>query len=94
MDSDSSHNEREWRTEIARKHFAVSAIEKTNPAENPVLNLPSNFQLVGAVFIETQRNLGGEDRTDLVPAMDREGLLENEAFAQLSHFVRAGVEFS
>jgi signal transduction histidine kinase len=93
VDRDSSHNEREWRTEIARKYFAVSAVEKTDPAENPVLNLPSNFQLVGAVFIETRRNLGGEDRADLVPAMDREGLLENEAFAQLSHFVRAGVEF-
>lgn len=93
LDRDTSHNEREWRTTIARQHFPVSPLQKTNPSENPVLNLASNFQLVGAVFIETPRNLGGEDRTDLVPAMDREGLLENEAFTQLAHFVRAGVEF-
>jgi signal transduction histidine kinase len=93
LDRDASHNEREWRTQIARQHFSVSPIEKNDPAQNPVLNLPSNFQLVGGVFIETRRNLGDLDRTDLVPAMDREGLLENPAFSQLTEFVRAGIEF-
>lgn len=93
LDRDKSHNERDWQTAIARKYFTLSPIQRSDPGENPVLNLASNFQLIGAVFVETRRNLGGKDRTDLVPAMDREGLIENRAFSQLVQFVRAGVEF-
>jgi signal transduction histidine kinase len=93
LDIDKSHSERNWRTAIAKKHFPVSANEKADPSANPVLYLPYNFQLVGAVFIETRRKLGGQDVSDLVPAMDREGLLENESFDELRKFVRAGIEF-
>lgn len=93
LDRDKAHSERDWKTFIAKKHFPVTQFEKSNPASNPVLYLPYNLQLVGAVFLRSRRNLGGKDETDLVPAMDREGLLENEAFLQLREFVRAGVEF-
>jgi signal transduction histidine kinase len=93
LDIDKSHSERNWRTAIAKKHFPVSASEKADPSANPVLYLPYNFQLVGAVFVETRRKLGGQDVSDLVPAMDREGLLENESFDELRKFVRAGIEF-
>lgn len=93
IDIDRAHSMREWRTDIAKKHFPLTQAEKADPAANPVLNLPYSWQLIGGVFVETRRNLGGEDETDLVPAMDRAGLLENKAFEELYHFVRAGLEF-
>jgi len=77
---DKAHSEREWRTAIAKKHFPLTPAEKADPASNPVLYLPYTFQLVGAVFVQTRRNLGDEDVADLVPSMDREGLLENESY--------------
>ena len=93
LDIDKSHSERNWRTEIAKKHFPLTPAEKADPASNPVLYLPYTFQLVGAVFVETHRNLGDTDVADLLPSMDREGLLENESFQELREFVRAGIEF-
>jgi signal transduction histidine kinase len=93
LDIDKSHSERNWRTEIAQKHFPLTLAEKADPASNPVLYLPYTFQLVGAVFVETRRNLGDKDVADLVPSMDREGLLENASFQELREFVRAGIEF-
>ena len=93
LDIDKAHSERNWRTDIAKKHFPLTPAEKADPASNPVLYLPYTFQLVGAVFVETQRNLGDMDAADLLPAMDREGLLENESFQELREFVRAGIEF-
>lgn len=93
LDIDKSHSERNWRTAIAKKHFSLTTVERADPAANPVLYLPYNFQLVGAVFVETRRKLGARDVSDLVPAMDREGLLENDSFQELRDFVRAGIEF-
>src|SRR5439155_13884753 len=93
LDRDKSHNERDWQTWIAKEYFPLTPIQKADPAENPVLNLPSNFQLVGAAFVETKKDVGAKDRAELVPAMDREGLIENEAFEDFREFIRAGVEF-
>ncbi len=93
LDIDKAHSERNWRTDIAKKHFPLTATEKANPASNPVLYLPYTFQLVGAVFVETRRKSGAKDVPDLVPSMDREGLIENESFQEMREFVRAGVEF-
>lgn len=93
LDQDKAHSSREWRTEIAKAKFPITPAEKADPRSNPVLYLPYNFQLIGAVFVETRRNLGSKDETDLLPAMDREGFLENAAFEQLREFMRAGIEF-
>lgn len=93
LDRDKAHNLREWRTSIAQKHFSISPAIKADPAENPMLNLPYNFQLVGAVFILSHPALNAKDQTDLISAMDREGLLENAAFEELRDYIRAGVEF-
>ena len=57
-----------------------------------MLNLPSTFQLVGAVFVESAIGASGGD-DDLIPAMDREGFLYNDAFEQLVDVVRGGIEF-
>jgi signal transduction histidine kinase len=93
LDRDAAHNIRDWTTEIAKEHFPVLAAKKGEPAENPVLYLPSNFQLIGAVFIETKRKPSADEDEDLTPAMDREGLLANSGARELRRFVRAGIEF-
>ena len=58
-----------------------------------MLNLPSNFQLVGAVFVESRPASISKEERDLVPSMDREGFLKNEGYAQLFAVIRAGMEF-
>ncbi len=58
-----------------------------------MLNLPSNFQLVGAVFVESAPASRDASPDDLTPSMDREGFLDNEAFRSLVDVVRGGLEF-
>ena len=93
IDLDRAHRRRDWRSNIANDRFRVPDSIKGIPTENPVLFLPYNFQLVGAVFIESKRTSGNEEQVDLVPAMDREGLLVNAGYEQLAEYVRAGIEF-
>jgi signal transduction histidine kinase len=93
LDIHKARNIRNWTTSIAKDFFPVAPGVKEDPGANPVLNLPYNFQLVGAVFIESKRKSKAEEETDLVPAMDREGLLTNVGFKQLREFVRAGIEY-
>jgi len=93
IDLDRAHRRRDWRSKIANDHFRVPDSIKGIPTENPVLFLPYNFQLVGAVFVESKRMLGTEEQGDLVPAMDREGFLDNRGYEQLAEYVRAGIEF-
>jgi signal transduction histidine kinase len=91
LDGDNAHNERNWRSTISKRRFSIPE-EVRLRGENPMLNLPSNFQLVGAVFVESTATGARTDR-DLVTSMDREGFLSNEAFQQLVDIVRGGVEF-
>ncbi len=93
LDADKARNEREWRSAIANKHFAVTAREKKDPAINPVLNLPGNLQLVGAVFVESAPASLSRSEVDLTPSMDREGFLKNAAFSELGGIVRGGLEY-
>jgi len=93
LDLDGAHNERDWRTVIAKSNFPIPPELRPKPADNPALNLPHNAQLVGAVFIETIRKQKRNEKDDLIPAMDREGLLGNPGFAHLKEYVRAGIEW-
>lgn len=93
LDLDKAHSERDWRSTIAREHFQIPATVRQRPSLNPALYLPYNYQLVGAVFVESKPPTIGKSTKDLVPSMDREGFLKNEAFDQLVDFVRAGIEF-
>ncbi len=93
IDLDRAHRMRKWRSVIANDLFPVLDHLKGIPTENPVLFLPYNFQLVGTVFIESKRTSQSEEQTDLVPAMDRGGLLDNAGSKQLTEYVRAGIEF-
>ncbi len=91
LDADGAHNERNWRSTISRRRFPIPE-EARLRGENPMLNLPSNFQLVGAVFVESAATGARTDR-DLVTSMDREGFLSNDAFKQLGDVIRGGIEF-
>ena len=93
LDSDKSHSERDWRSVIARKHFPIPGPVRSRPADNPALYLPGNFQLVGAVFVESKTAGDKKHGSDLIPSMDREGFLANKGFTELVEIVRAGIEF-
>ena len=57
LDADSAHNERDWRSNVARENFPIPPAVRPRPAQNPALNLPTNFQLVGAVFVESKASI-------------------------------------
>ena len=57
-----------------------------------MLILPTNYQLVGAVFVEST-SVGSRSEGDLITSMDRQGFLHNDAFEQFVDFVRGGIEF-
>ena len=92
LSADSAINRRNWRSRIAKEFFPIPDQIRMKPSLNPMLYLPSNHQLVGAVFVESGHR-GIEERSDdLTPSMDREGYLENKAFNDLTEIVRAGLE--
>jgi len=93
LDRDAAHNRREWRSAVAKERFPISKAERDDPAISPMLNLPNNYQLVGAVFVESQPPAVSSEVDDLTPSMDREGFLENIAFYQLFEIVRGGLEY-
>lgn len=93
LDADGARNEREWRSAIARERFPIVPRERNDPAINPALNLPSNGQLIGATFVESKPPALAAMQVDLIPSMDREGFLDNDAFRQLAEVVRGGIEF-
>jgi signal transduction histidine kinase len=93
LDHDKAHSVRDWRSKIALEQFPIPAPLRNRPASNPALNLPYNYQLVGAVFVESRPPSSTKATADLIPSMDREGFLQNRGFEELVEFVRAGVEF-
>ncbi len=93
LDLDKAHSQRDWGSQIAKEHFPIPPAVRNRPADNPALYLPSNFQLVGAVFVQSQPPSPEKSAIDLVPSMDREGFLKNQAFEELVEFARAGIEF-
>jgi signal transduction histidine kinase len=90
---DKAHSERNWRSLIAQKEFPIPESIRNRPALNPALYLPYDYQLVGAVFVESKPPGVSKRIQDLVPSMDREGFLKNKAFEELTEFIRAGIEF-
>lgn len=91
--NDANTNRRTWRTDIANEFFPMSTVVRNNPALNPMINLPANHQLVGAVFVASSRTQSTLRVDDLIPSTDREGFLQTAAFEQLKIFVRAGIEY-
>lgn len=92
LDTDHSHSRRKWRTDLMLNNFPMTEEQEKRPALNPMLNIAVTHQLVGAVFVESSR-LRKNDIIDLIPAMDREGFIDNIAFRELQEIVRAGLEY-
>ena len=94
LDVDHSRSERDWRTQIMVENYPMSEEQKKSPSVNPMLNIPVNLQLIGAVFVESYQIQGEEENIlDLIPAMDREGFMSNQAYRELQEIVRAGIEY-
>jgi signal transduction histidine kinase len=93
LDIDAAHNRRDWRTEIASENFPISKAAKDDPAINSALNLPTSYQVVGAVFVESIPSTLSKHESDLIPSMDREGFVNNRAFKELHEIVRGGLEY-
>jgi signal transduction histidine kinase len=91
--SDTNTNRRTWRTDIANRYFPISQVARNDPALNPMINLPTRHQLVGAVFVASTKSTSTTRIDDLIPSTDREGFLQTSGFTQLKTYVRAGIEF-
>jgi signal transduction histidine kinase len=94
LQKDNARNRRDPRSEIAKKHFPMSAHVRGSTSENWMLRLPQSAQLVGVVQVEARRSEDSRSPHDegLIASADREGFVENEAFKQLQDLIRGVVE--
>jgi len=92
LNYDGAHNSRYWRSSIANDHFPLNEVEQARPGLNPALNLPTGYQVIGVVAVASRAS-NEPSEPDLVPSMDREGFLNNAAYAQMVDVVRGGLEY-
>jgi len=107
LDQDAARNRRDWRSEIMTRLYPISKPkdadqQKTNSDDsedaltaeksNAMLLLPHRQQLIGAVFIESLQESGSKYPTDITPASDREGFMQNAGFRQMALLIRTGLE--
>lgn len=91
LNQDGAHNRRDWRTDIAKQYFPITEVARARPKLNPALNLPTGYQVIGAVFVSS-RTSDDPEEADLVPAMDRQGFLVNDGYLRMVEAVRGGLE--
>ncbi len=89
---DHAHNRRDWRSQLARTLLPFDRRVASDPALNPALNIPTNHQMIGAVFVESSPSTVSKAQHDLTPSMDREGFLQNAAMANLIEAIRFALE--
>lgn len=95
LQADAARNRRDPRSNLARRHFAMSDQERGSTSENWMLRLPQSAQLIGVVQVQGRRNIqlnAADEAEGLIASADREGFVENEAFGQLRDLVRGAVE--
>lgn len=84
-----------WGSEITEFFFPYEKREREERMD-PLLNIPGNHQLVGAVYVQSHRpdptDIKDAEKELLQPMMDRQGFLANRGFDQLKRIVRAAVE--
>ena len=85
-------NERDWQSNIMKQYYEIPPNIKKEPSLNPMLYLPANHQLIGAIYVEGSSVHQKDNYSDLIPSTDREGFLNNKAFNDLWEIIRAGVE--
>lgn len=89
LDRDTAHSERNWRSSLMKNYFPMDPEDARSPKRNPMVSLPNNHQLVGALFVDSDPSK--EDDT-LLPSMDRQGYVINSAFKQLRSISRFLIE--
>ena len=95
LQTDAARNRRDPRSSLAKTHFAMTPAVRAAPALNWMLRLPQSLQLVGLVQVEGRRthaSPASELDEGLVASADREGFVENRAFAQMQDLIRGAVE--
>lgn len=92
LSADNARNFRDPRSTIARKHYPMEASVRSSTSENYMLRLPQPTQMVGVVQVAGRRSQDQTDSEGLVASADREGFVENAAFAQLKDIIRAATE--
>lgn len=89
LDRDTAHNSREWGSDLMKQLFPMSEEERTMPKLNPMIGIPTNYQSIGAVFVQSG---AGSKGIGLSPSMDRQGFVLNASFKQLREVSRFAVE--
>ena len=90
LDIDNSHSRRTWRTNLMEFNYPMSPEENQKPKLNPMLYLPTNYQLIGSVYLSSNSN--ETNNLNLIPSMDRTGFIENDAFMYLVELIRFSIE--
>lgn len=88
-----ARRERKWRSPITSSIFPEN--ELTVNVREAQLRIPRKRQLLGSVKLSSYRPDDNENRSQLdrlVPAMDRQGFVENAAFRQLVDVTRGSLE--
>jgi len=87
--------EREWGSHFTEMLYPAAERNKRETSD-PLLKVPANHQLIGAVAVESHRppreSSSLPRQQGLQPAMDRQGFVENKGFEQLRGIVRTAVE--
>jgi signal transduction histidine kinase len=93
LSADTARNERNPRSSVAKRHFAMDEDTRKSTQLNYMLRLPYPDQLVGAVQVFGVRS-GDKHHDDegLLATADRQGFVENEAFKSLVDIVRGAAE--
>lgn len=85
-----ARRERQWRSPITEQLFPENELDIS--VHRAQLGLPRKNSLLGSVRVSSYRGGDQEQPNRLVPAMDRQGFIENEAFYQLQSIVRGAIE--
>jgi len=93
LGADTNVNLRAPRSSVARKHFPMDKNVQSSTQLNYMLRLPERQQLVGAVQVYgTRAKSQTADGKGLVATADRQGFVNNQAFADLFDVVRGAAE--
>lgn len=92
LSADGARNYRDLRSTITQKHYPMDPAVRASTSENYMLRLPQSTQVVGVVQVAGRRSVDQDETEGLVASADREGFVENLAFAQLQDIVRGAAE--
>ncbi len=91
LDHDTAYNRRRWRSYLTNQLFPMDPADAAQPKRNPMVGLPTNYQTVGAIFLDSL-SLENANEDALSPSMDRQGFIANAGFTQLRDLTRFAVE--